>query len=222
MPSDPNTPLLTPDYDDDPVNEKEVYAVNRERRDKEPIGPNTEINNIIKETSKNVSKGTDSNANSTGMKGKTERLPKGENIVPFQPQVKQAQEPSFDVKDEIEAIRQHVLNKTAAKSTINQPKNNIEIKHPPPPPPPPPPRSKRQSPSSSNIIFDPVPGLFPKLFVNRFFKKRRVRLIMYGPKNSKKEFVMEGDNGDKLAEKLMGSPAPSEPSNNTPPVASVS
>ena len=210
MPSDPNTPLLTPDLYEESAGSGDTNNNNAETSDMIDSDSSSSVrrdnyNNVNRQSTGKPSINT---LNTTGKKAKPQGLPKSDNIVPLLPQSQPG--PVFDVKDEIESIRRHVLNQTPP-SSINSPdpKPVQESASPPKQ------QQKPQSSRSSNIVFDPVPGLFPKMFVDRFFKKRRIRVIMYGPKNSKKEFVIEGDKGDKLAKKLIDT-SQSPVSNNTP------
>lgn len=205
MPSDPNTPLLTPDYgDNDSTTTKNENIKTDDDKNDNATKETTEAEDKDKNRDDKLTSSTQS---------QSLRLPKSENIVPFQPGIKH--EPTFDVKDEIEAIRKQVVEKKLAEKDKEQEQDKKEISIKPVElvtPKPlslPPPQSSlqpKQSRKTGNIIFDPVPGLFPKLFVDRFFKRRRVRVIMYGPKNSKKEYVVEGDKAggdkDKLADTL--------------------
>lgn len=208
--TDTITPLLTPDLYEEPAGSNEANNNNPETNDILDSDSSERTNrgkylsfksynnndNDIEKPPPTKTLSTRNNPNTTDKKSKAQGLPKSENAVASllpQPQPS----PVFDVKGEIESIRRHVLNQTPRPSlNIIEPKPVQESA----------PSSKQQQPPSrrsSNIIFDPVPGLFPKMFVDRFFKKRRVRVIMYGQNNSKKEYVIEGDKGDKLAKNLI-------------------
>lgn len=57
-----------------------------------------------------------------------------------------------------------------------------------PPPPPPPPTPKLTPNPKGNVIFDPVPGLFPRILVDRVLKEREVEVIVHGPKKQTRVF----------------------------------
>lgn len=42
-----------------------------------------------------------------------------------------------------------------------------------------------------NVMFDPVPGLFPKVLVDRILKEREVEVIVHGPKKETKVFSVQ-------------------------------
>lgn len=204
MPSDPNTPLLTPDYDDnDSTTTKNENIKTDDDKKESATKETTEAEDKDKSRDDKLTSSTPS---------QSLRLPKNENIVSFQPGIKH--EPTFDAKDEIEAIFKQVVEKKQAEKDKEKEQDKkdandkpVESKLQKPLSLPPPQQLQpKQSLKTGNVIFDPVPGLFPKLFVDRFFKRRRVRVIMYGPKNSKKEYFVEGDKGggdkDKLADTL--------------------
>lgn len=43
---------------------------------------------------------------------------------------------------------------------------------------------RHQSQQKQQIVFDPIPGLFPKVLVNRILKEREVEVIVHGPKGN--------------------------------------
>lgn len=50
------------------------------------------------------------------------------------------------------------------------------------------PSESPQSPKRRNVVFDPVPGLFPKILVDRILKEREVEVIVHGPKKQQQVF----------------------------------
>lgn len=129
--------------------------------------------------SHNGRESTNSNSGNSSSRSSKTPPPKSRNIVPFEPPKPSTNEATH--KQPLEIIKKE----TEAKGA----------------------EPKRRS-SRGNIIFDPVPGLFPKIFVNRFFKQRKVQVIVHGPNNSKKEFQLNGNGDDAVGKLLQGTAIP--------------